>query len=112
MTCRTRPSPAPCAAGPAPSARCCRAGARPCELDSRSPHEDHGILQAAAAVAAEQPAPTHYRYTRMLSRFVDDVRAGDEHGRVTYEQTSENWTSDGFRGRTVAPQGTVTWASP
>jgi hypothetical protein len=80
--------------------------------ESARPQDAHGILQAAAAVAAEQPAPKAYRYTRMLSRFVDGVRAGDERGRVTYEQTSENWTSDGFRGRTVAPQGTVTWASP
>ena len=80
--------------------------------DSARPQDAQGILQAAAAVAAEQPAPGAYRYTRMLSRFVDDVLAGDERGRVTYEQTSENWTSDGFRGRTVAPQGTVTWASP
>ena len=80
--------------------------------DGAGPQDAHGILQAAAAVAAEQPAPTPYRYTRMLSRFVDGVRAGDERGRVTYEQTSENWTSDGFRGRTVAPRGTITWASP
>jgi hypothetical protein len=77
--------------------------------DGARPQDAHGILQAAAAVAAEQPAPAAYRYTRMLSRFVDGVRAGDERGRVTYEQTSENWTSDGFRGRTVAPQGTITW---
>jgi hypothetical protein len=80
--------------------------------DGARPQDAHGILQAAAAVAAEQPAPAAYRYTRMLSRFVDGVRAGDERGRVTYEQTSENWTSDGFRGRTVAARGTVTWASP
>jgi hypothetical protein len=80
--------------------------------DAARPQDAHGILQAAAAVAAEQPAPTPYRYTRMLSRFVDEVRAGDERGRVTYEQTSENWTSDGFRGRTVAPQGTITWQAP
>jgi hypothetical protein len=80
--------------------------------DGARPQDAHGILQAAAAVAAEQPAPAAYRYTRMLNRFVDGVRAGDERGRVTYEQTSENWTSDGFRGRTIAPQGTVTWASP
>jgi hypothetical protein len=41
------------------------------------------------------------------SRFVEEVQAGGERDRVTYEQTSENWTSDGFRGRTVAPQGTI-----
>jgi hypothetical protein len=77
--------------------------------DSARPQDAHGILQAAAAVAAEQPAPAAYRYTRMLMRFVDEVQAGGERGRVAYEQTSESWTSDGFRGRTVAPQGTVTW---
>jgi hypothetical protein len=80
--------------------------------DSARPEDAHGILQAAAAVAAEQPAPAAYRYTRMLSRFVDDVRAGGERGRVIYEQTSESWTSDGFRGRTVAPQGSIAWAAP
>ena len=80
--------------------------------DSARPQDAHGILQAAAAVAAEQPGPAAYRSTRMLSRFVDDVRARAERGRVTYEQTSENWTSDGFRGRTVAPQGTIAWATP
>jgi hypothetical protein len=77
--------------------------------DSARPQDAHGILQAAAAVAAEQPAPAAYRYTRMLMRFVDEVQAGGERGRVAYEQTSESCTSDGFRGRTVAPQGTVTW---
>jgi hypothetical protein len=86
--------------------------ALPGSKDGARPQDAHGILQAAAAVAAEQPAPAAYRYTRMLSRFVDGVRAGDERGRVTYEQTSENWTSDGFHGRTVAPQGSVTWAAP
>jgi hypothetical protein len=80
--------------------------------DSARPEDAHGIMQAAAAVAAEQPAPAAYRYTRMLSRFVDDVRAGGERGRVIYEQTSESWTSDGFRGRTVAPQGSIAWAAP
>jgi hypothetical protein len=80
--------------------------------DSTRPQDAHGILQAAAAVAAEQPAPSAYRYTRMLRRLVDGVRAGSERGRVTYEQTSENWTSDGFRGRTVAPQGTIAWDAP
>ena len=34
--------------------------------DSARPQDAHGILQAAAAVAAEQPAPAAYRYTRML----------------------------------------------
>ena len=86
--------------------------ARPGGQDSARPQDAHGSLQAAAAVAAEQPAPAAYRYTRMLSRFADDVRAGRERGRVTYEQTSENWTSDGFRGRTVAPQGSIDWAAP
>jgi hypothetical protein len=80
--------------------------------DSDRPEDAHGILQAAAAVAAEQPAPAAYRYTRMLSRFIDEVQASGERGRVTFEQTSENWTSDAFRGRTVAPQGTATWDSP
>jgi hypothetical protein len=80
--------------------------------DSAGPQDANGILQAAAAVAAEQPAPAAYRYTRMISRFGDEVRAGAELGRVTYEQTSDNWTSDGFRGRTIAPQGTIRWASP
>jgi hypothetical protein len=79
---------------------------------STRPRDPHGILQAAAAVAAQQPAPGAYRYTRELRRFVDEVSAAGEHGRVTSEQTSENWTSDAFRGRTVAPQGTITWAAP
>jgi hypothetical protein len=78
---------------------------------STRPRDPHGILQAAGAVAAEQAAPGAYRYTREVSRFVDEVNAGGEHGRVTSEQTSENWTSDAFRGRTVAPQGTITWAA-
>ena len=34
------------------------------------PQDAHGVLQAAAAVAAEQPAPAAYRYTRALDRFV------------------------------------------
>jgi hypothetical protein len=80
--------------------------------DTAVPQDAHGLLQAAAAVAAEQPAPSAYRYTRMLSRFVEDVQADGQRGRVTYEQTSENWTSDAFRGRTVASQGSVTWAAP
>jgi hypothetical protein len=80
--------------------------------DPGRPQDAHGILQAAAAVAAEQPAPDAYRYTRELWRFVEEVGAAGEHGRVTSEQTSENWTSDAFRGRTVSPQGTVTWAAP
>jgi hypothetical protein len=80
--------------------------------DPSRPQDAHGILQAAAAVAAEQPAPDAYRYTRELRRFVEEVGAAGEHGRVTSEQTSENWTSDAFRGRTVSPQGTVTWAAP
>jgi hypothetical protein len=79
---------------------------------STRPRDPHGILQAAGAVAAEQAAPGAYRYTRELWRFVDEVNAGGEHGRVMYEQSSENWTSDAFRGRTVARQGTVTWAAP
>jgi hypothetical protein len=74
--------------------------------------DPHGILQAAAAVAAQQPAPGAYRYTRELRRFVYQVNAGGEHGRVMYEQSSENWTSDAFRGRTVARQGSATWAAP
>jgi hypothetical protein len=72
----------------------------------------HGIFQAAAAVAAEQPVPLAYRYTRVLDRFVDEVSADADRGRVTYAQTSENWTADAFEGRTVAPQGTATWAAP
>ena len=64
------------------------------------PSQDaHGIFQAAAAVAAEQPAPAAYRYTRALDRFVYGVNAADgQRGRVTEQQTSENWTSDGWRG--------------
>jgi hypothetical protein len=80
--------------------------------DTSRPRDAHGIFQAAAAVAAEQPAPLAYRYTRVLDRFVDDAQAGGQRGRVTLEQTSENWTSDGFRGRTVARAGTATWATP
>jgi hypothetical protein len=77
--------------------------------DSSRRQDAHGVFQAAAAVAAEQPAPLAYRYTRALDRFVNQVRFGGERGRVTYQQTSENWTSDGFQGRTVAEQGTATW---
>jgi hypothetical protein len=80
---------------------------------SSRPRDAHGILQAAAAVAAEQPAPAAYRYTRALERFVYGVNATDgERGRVTEQQTSENWTSDGWRGRTTAARGTAAWATP
>jgi hypothetical protein len=80
---------------------------------SRGPQDAHGILQAAAAVAAEQPAPAAYRYTRALERFVYGVNATDgQHGRVTEQQTSENWTSDGWRGRTAAARGTAAWETP
>jgi hypothetical protein len=79
---------------------------------STRPEDAHGIFQAAAAVAAEQPAPAAYRYTRVLDRFAYGVNAGAEHGRMTAEQPSENWTADAFAGRTVAPPGTVTWAAP
>ena len=72
------------------------------DSDPSRPRDAHGIFQAAAAVAAEQPAPLAYRYTRALDRFVDEVQAGSERARVTYEQTSENWTSNAFRGRTLA----------
>jgi hypothetical protein len=43
------------------------------------PQNAHGILQAAAAVAAEQPVPADDRYTRALDRFVydGDYRYGD-----------------------------------
>ena len=79
---------------------------------SRRPQDAHGILQAAAAVAAEQPAPAAYRYTRAFERFVYGVNAPDgQHGRVTEQQTSENWTSDGWRGRTAAVRGTAAWAT-
>lgn len=76
------------------------------------PLDAHGILQAAAAVAAEQPAPGAYRYTRVQDRFVYAVQAGPEHGRLTAAQGAANWTADAFAGRTVAAQGTVTWAAP
>jgi hypothetical protein len=80
---------------------------------SSRPQDSHGILQAAGAVAAEQPAPLAYRYTRAVDRFVYGVNAADGgHGRVTEQQTSENWTSDGWRGRTTAARGTATWATP
>ena len=82
------------------------------DSDPSRPRDAHGIFQAAAAVAAEQPAPLAYRYTRALDRFVDEVQAGSERARVTYEQTSENWTSNAFRGRTLAARGTATWATP
>jgi hypothetical protein len=84
--------------------------------DAARPQSAHGILQAAAAVAAEQPAPAEdlraYRYTRVLSRFVDLVQVDGERNRAIWQQTSENWTSDGFRGRTVALQGTGSWERP
>jgi hypothetical protein len=80
---------------------------------SSRPQDAHGILQAAAAVAAEQPTPAAYRYTRALERFVYGVNAADgEHGRVTEQQTTENWTSDGWRGRTTAGAGSGAWAAP
>src|SRR6478735_2452268 len=41
------------------------------------PQNAHGILQAAAAVAAQQPGPAAYRYTRALDRFVYVVNAPD-----------------------------------
>ena len=43
--------------------------------DSSRPQDAHGVFQAAAAVAAEQPAPAAYRYTRALERFVYGVNA-------------------------------------
>ena len=62
-------------------------------------------------MAAQQPGPAAYRYTRALDRFVSGVNAADgEQGRVTEQQTSENWTSDGWRGRTTAARGSATWA--
>jgi hypothetical protein len=80
---------------------------------SSRPRDAHGVFQAAAAVAADQPAPAAYRYTRALDRFVYGINAADgQHGRVTEQQTSENWTADGWRGRTTAARGTTTWATP
>ena len=80
--------------------------------DAARPQDARGVFQAAAAVAAEQPAPLAYRYTRALDRFVYAVNGPDgERGRVTDEQSSENWTSDGWRGRTVAARGSVAWAA-
>jgi hypothetical protein len=80
---------------------------------SSRPQDAHGILQAAAAVAAEQPGPLAYRYTRAQDRFVYAIDAPDgQRGRVTEAQTSENWTSNGWRGGTSAARGTVTWAAP
>src|ERR671930_2136408 len=43
--------------------------------DSAGPKDAHGILQAAAAVAAEQTAPSAYRYTRVLSALAPLVQA-------------------------------------
>ena len=81
--------------------------------DSSRPQDAHGVFQAAAAVAAEQPAPLAYRYTRAVDRFVYGVNAADgQRGRVAEEQTSENWTSDGWKGRTTGARGTSTWSSP
>lgn len=81
--------------------------------DSSQPQDAQGVFQAAAAVAAEQPAPAAYRYTRALERFVYGVNAADgQRGRVTEQQTTENWTSDGWRGRTTAAAGTGAWAAP
>jgi hypothetical protein len=81
--------------------------------DSSRRQDAHGVFQAAAAVAAGQPAPLAYRYTRAMDRFVYGVNAADGgHGRVTEQQTSENWTSDGWRGRTTAARGTATWSTP
>jgi hypothetical protein len=80
---------------------------------SSRPQDAHGVFQAAAAVAADQPGPLTYRYTRALDRFVYAINAPDgQRGRVTEAQTSENWTSDGWRGRTTGAQGTSTWSSP
>jgi hypothetical protein len=87
--------------------------ALPGNESSSGPQDAHGILQAAAAVAAQQPAPAAYRYTRALDRFVYAVNASDgQHGRVSEQQLSENWTSDGWRGRTSAESGSTTWAAP
>ncbi len=81
--------------------------------DSSRPQDAHGVFQAAAAVAAEQPAPLAYRYTRAVDRFVYGVTAADgQRGRVAEEQTSENWTSDGWKGRTTGARGTSTWSAP
>jgi hypothetical protein len=80
--------------------------------DATRPQDAHGILQAAAAVAGSQPAPGAYRYTRVRDVFVYDVRAGADRRRATEEQTSENWTSDAFAGRTIAGQGTERWDAP
>jgi hypothetical protein len=80
---------------------------------TRRPQDAHGVFQAAAAVAADQPGPLAYRYTRALDRFVYAVEASDgQQGRVSEQQTSENWTADGWRGRTSAARGTATWAAP
>jgi hypothetical protein len=80
--------------------------------DSSRPPDAPGVFQAAAAVAAEQPAPLAYRYTRAVDRFVYAVTAPDGgRGRVAEEQTSENWTSDGWKGRTTAARGTSTWSA-
>ena len=81
--------------------------------DADRPQNAHGILQAAAAVAAQQPGAAAFRYTRALDRFVYVVNAPDgQSGRVAEQQSSENWTSDGWRGRTTAARGSATWTSP
>jgi hypothetical protein len=81
--------------------------------DTDRPQDAHGILQAAAAVAAQQPGPAAYRYTRALDRFVYVVNAPDgQSGRVAEQQSSENWTSDGWRGRTTAARGSAAWSAP
>jgi len=80
---------------------------------ARRPQDAHSVFQAAAAVAADQPGPLAYRYTRAIDRFVYAINApGGQRGRVTEAQTSENWTSDGWKGRTTGAQGTSTWSSP
>jgi hypothetical protein len=80
---------------------------------NRRAQDAHGVFQAAAAVAADQPGPLAYRYTRAIDRFVYAISApGGQRGRVTEAQTSENWTSDGWKGRTTGAQGTATWSSP
>jgi hypothetical protein len=54
------------------------------------PHRDATSWPSAGAVAAEQPAPAAYRYTRALDRFVYGVNAADgEHGRVSEQQVSD-----------------------
>jgi hypothetical protein len=63
--------------------------------DAARSQSAHGILQAAAAVAAEQPGPAEdlkaYRYTRVLTRFVDLVQVDGGRNHAIWQQTSENW---------------------